>query len=256
MNLQLDRPLIFLDLETTGLSISSDRIVELSCLKLFPDGTEQVKTYLLNPTIPISPKATEIHGITDADVAGCPTFADIARELTALFEGCDFAGYNSNRFDFPMLAEEFLRVGVDVDLKSRNFIDVQVIFHRMEQRTLSAAYQFYCEKDLTNAHSAEADTRATCEVLLAQLKRYPSLGTDVASLAKFSSAGKSVDYVGRIIYDEQNREVFNFGKYKGMPVEEVFKKDPSYYSWMMNGDFPLHTKKVLEELKQRYMAGK
>lgn len=256
MNLQLNRPLIFLDLETTGLSISSDRIVELSCLKLFPDGTEQVKTYLLNPTIPISPRATEIHGISDADVAGCPTFADIAHELVEQFEGCDFAGYNSNKFDFPMLAEEFLRAGVDIDLKSRNFIDVQVIFHRMEQRTLSAAYQFYCNKDLTNAHSAEADTRATCEVLMAQLSRYPNLGTDVDALAKFSSVGRSVDYVGRIVYDERDREVFNFGKYRGVPVVEIFEKDPSYYSWMMNGDFPLHTKKVLTALKQRYLAEK
>ena len=254
MNLHLVKPLVFLDLETTGLSISADRIVELSFLKLLADGSEQTKTYLLNPTIPISPRATEIHGISDADVAGCPTFADIAKELVSSFEGCDFAGYNSNRFDFPMLAEEFLRVGVEIDLKSRSFIDVQVIFHKMEQRTLSAAYQFYCDKDLANAHSAEADTRATYEVLLAQLRRYPVLGSDVAALSKFSSVGRSVDYVGRIVYDELDREIFNFGKYKGVPVEDIFEKDPSYFSWMMNVDFPLYTKKVLEELRERYRS--
>ena len=245
------RPIVFLDLETTGLNIAADRIVELSYLKKMPDGEELVKTYRINPTIPISPDATRIHGISDNDVAECPTFKDIAPELKECFEGCDFAGFNSNKFDFPMLVEEFIRVGIDMDFKTPDFIDVQVIFHKMEQRTLSAAYQFYCNKDLENAHSAEADVRATYEVLVAQLEKYSTLEDNVPKLAEFSKVNRNVDYLGRIVLNDKDVEVFNFGKYKGMPVQDVFKVEPSYYNWMMNGDFPLYTKKVITAIKNR-----
>ena len=192
-----------------------------------------------------------IHGIKDEDVANEPTFAQIAKSLSQFIEGCDFGGFNSNRFDLPMLVEEFLRAGVDVDFKNRKFIDVQNIFHKMEQRTLVAAYKFYCDKDLTDAHSAEADTRATYEVLKAQLDRYSELQNDVAALAEFSSRGETVDYAGRIVYNDKGEEVFNFGKYKGVKVSEVFQREPSYYDWMMNGDFPLYTQKVITEIRLR-----
>lgn len=251
MNLKLKNPLIFFDLETTGINVVSDRIVELTYLKVFPDGKEECKTIRVNPTIPIDPKATAIHGISDDDVKDAPTFKEIAQTLANAFEGCDFAGYNSNKFDLPLLAEEFLRAEVDFDLKKRKFIDVQVIFHKMEQRTLSAAYKFYCEKDLTNAHSSEADTRATYEVLLAQLERYQNLDNDVDKLSEFSAQTRNVDFVGRIILNEKGQETINFGKYKGMTVEEVFEKDPSYYGWMINNEFPLYTKKVLTAIKLR-----
>lgn len=249
MNLKLKNPLIFFDLETTGTNVVCDRIVELSYLKIYPDGKEESKTMRLNPTIPIDPKATSIHGISNEDVKDCPTFKEIAQNLVHAFEGADFAGYNSNKFDLPLLAEEFLRVDIDFDLKKRKFIDVQVIFHKMEQRTLGAAYKFYCEKDLENAHSAEADTRATYEVLQSQLERYSNLENDVDKLSEFSAQTKNVDFVGRIVLNEKNVECFNFGKYKGVPVEEVFEKDPAYYGWMMNNEFPLYTKKVLTAIK-------
>ena len=251
MELNLRNPLIFFDLETTGVNVAADRIVEISWLKIMPSGEESGQTLLVNPTIPIPPEVTEIHGISDEDVKDKPAFADIARSLANEFEGCDFAGYNSNKFDIPLLAEEFLRANVDFDLRKRKFIDVQVIFHKMEQRTLIAAYQFYCQKDLTDAHSAEADTRATYEILKAQLDRYDILENDVDKLSVFSTQHRSADLAGRIIYNDKDIEVFNFGKYKGQPVEEVLNKDPGYFSWILNGDFPLYTKKVLTNIKLR-----
>jgi DNA polymerase-3 subunit epsilon len=251
MQLNLRNPLIFFDLETTGINIVRDRIVEISYVKVFPNGKEESKTFLVNPGIPIPPESTAIHGISDEDVKNCPTFKEIAKTLATQIEGCDLAGYNSNRFDIPMLVEEFLRADVDIDLNKRKFIDVQTIFHKMEQRTLSAAYKFYCDKDLTNAHSAEADTIATYEILKAQLDRYPELENDINYLSKFSSFTNNVDFAGRMIYNEDGKEVINFGKYKGQLVDEVLKKDPAYYGWVMNGDFPLNTKKILTEIKLR-----
>ena len=251
MQLNLRNPLVFFDLETTGIDIAKDRIVEISMVKVMPNGEEIVKTRRINPGMPIPPESTAIHGITDEDVKDCPKFKDIAKSLAAQIEGCDLAGFNSNRFDIPMLAEEFLRAGVDVDLNRRKFIDVQTIFHKMEQRNLTAAYKFYCNKDLANAHSAEADTMATYEVLKAQLDRYPELENDVNFLSKYSSFTNNVDFAGRMVYNEKGQEVINFGKYKGRLVEEVLKSDPSYYAWIMNGDFPLNTKKMLTEIRLR-----
>lgn len=243
--------MVFFDLETTGVNVASDRIVEISWLKIQTDGSESIKTHLVNPTIPIDPRAIAIHGITDEDVKDKPTFSDLARTLAKEFEGCDFAGYNSNKFDIPLLAEEFLRADVDFDLRKRKFIDVQVIFHKMEQRTLTAAYKFYCKKVLEDAHSAEADTLATYEILKAQLDHYEHLQNDVDYLSVFSTQNRSVDLAGRIIYNDKDIEVFNFGKYKGEPVEEVLKKDPGYFGWILKGDFPLYTKKVLTNIKLR-----
>ena len=251
MQLNLKNPLVFFDLETTGIDIAKDRIVEISMVKVMPNGEEIVKTRRINPGMPIPPESTAIHGITDEDVKDCPKFKEIAKSLAAQIEGCDLAGFNSNRFDIPMLAEEFLRAGVDVDLNRRKFIDVQTIFHKMEQRNLTAAYKFYCNKDLTNAHSAEADTMATYEVLKAQLDRYPELENDVNFLSKYSSFTNNVDFAGRMVYNEKGQEVINFGKYKGRLVEEVLKSDPSYYAWIMNGDFPLNTKKMRTEIGLR-----
>jgi DNA polymerase III subunit epsilon len=251
MKLELKNPLIFFDLETTGLSIITDRIIEISYLKVFPDGKEECKTMRINPEMPIDPNATAVHGITNEDLKDAPTFKSIAQTLANAFEGCDFAGYNSNKFDLPLLAEEFLRCDVDFDLKRRKFIDVQVIFHKMEQRTLSAAYKFYCEKDLENAHSAEDDTRATYEVLKSQLDRYKNLENNIDKLSEFSAHTRNVDFAGRIAYNDKDVEVFNFGKYKGVPVEEVFQKDPAYYGWMMNNDFPMYTKNILTAIKLR-----
>ena len=251
MQLNLKNPLVFFDLETTGIDIAKDRIVEISMVKVMPNGEEIVKTRRINPGMPIPPESTAIHGITDEDVKDCPKFKEIAKSLAAQIEGCGLAGFNSNRFDIPMLAEEFLRAGVDVDLNRRKFIDVQTIFHKMEQRNLTAAYKFYCNKDLTNAHSAEADTMATYEVLKAQLDRYPELENDVNFLSKYSSFTNNVDFAGRMVYNEKGQEVINFGKYKGRLVEEVLKSDPSYYAWIMNGDFPLNTKKMLTEIRLR-----
>ncbi len=251
MSLKLKNPLIFFDLETTGMDVVKDRIVELSYLKINPDGSEETKTWLINPEMPISPEATAVHGISNDDVKDSPTFQHIAQTLANEFEGCDFAGFNSNKFDIPLLAEEFLRTNVDFDLKKRKFVDVMVIFMKMEQRNLSAAYRFYCNKELENAHSAEADTRATYEILKAQIERYSELENDVDSLSGFSAHTRNVDYMGRIIYNDQDVEIINFGKYKGIPVEEVLAKDPGYYGWIMNADFPLYTKKVLTNIKLR-----
>lgn len=251
MKLNLKRPIVFFDLETTGVDTAKDRIVEISMIKIMPDGEEIVKTRRLNPEMPIPPEATAVHGITDEDVKDEPTFTQIAKSLAQFIQGCDFGGFNSNRFDLPVLVEEFLRAGVDVDLKRRRFIDVQNIFHKMEQRTLVAAYKFYCDKNLEDAHSAEADTRATYEVLKAQIERYGELQNDVDFLAEFSSRGETADYAGRILYNEKGEEVFGFGKYKGRSVADVFRTEPSYYDWMMNGDFPLYTKKVITEIRLR-----
>lgn len=251
MNLNLKRPLAFIDLETTGVNVSSDRIVELSVLKVSPNGKEEWMTLRVNPEMPIPPKTTAIHGIKDEDVAGSPTFKEIAKNLAAFLEGCDLAGYNAVKFDIPVLAEEFLRTNIDFNFLKRRYVDVQVIFHKKEQRTLTAAYQFYCKKDLEGAHGAKADTAATFEVLKSQLDRYKDLENDVEKLADFSSFNTNVDFAGRIILDENGVEIFNFGKHKGKAVEVVFNMEPAYYSWMMNGDFPLYTKKILTEIKLR-----
>lgn len=251
MELNLRNPLIFFDLETTGVNISKDRIVEISYIKIMPNGTEQEKTLRINPEMPIPAESTAIHHITDDDVKDKPTFKEVAKELSRVFEGCDIAGFNSNKFDIPLLMEEFLRAGVNIDFMRRKFIDVQTIFHKMEQRTLVAAYKFYCNKDLEEAHSANADTRATYEVLKSQLDRYPSLENDVEFLSKFSSQNRNVDLAGRIVMNDKNVEVFNFGKYKGQSVEEVLKRDSGYFGWMMQGDFPQNTKNVLTNIKLR-----
>lgn len=251
MNLNLKRPLAFIDLETTGINVSTDRIVELSILKINPNGKEEWMSTRVNPQMPIPPKTTAIHGIKDEDVANSPTFKEVAKNLAAFIEGCDLAGYNAIKFDIPVLAEEFLRVNIDFNFRKRRYIDVQVIFHKKEQRTLTAAYLFYCKKDMKNAHSSKADTAATYEVLKSQLDRYEDLENDIEKLADYSSFNNNVDFAGRIILDENGIEIFNFGKHKGKPVEVVFNSEPAYYSWMMNGDFPLYTKKVLTEIKLR-----
>ena len=264
MELNLTKPVVFFDLETTGTSVTNDRIVEICLLKVFPDGREQEKTYRVNPGIPIPPAATAVHHITDDDVRDKPTFPQIAREVEAFFEGCDIAGFNSNRFDVPMLAEEFLRAGIDVDFSKPRFIDVQVIYHKMEQRTLSAAYKFYCGKNLDDAHSATGDTRATYEVLKAQLDRYEGVEytsptgavsvpvvNDVPALSQFTANTQWADLVGHIGYDKMHREIFNFGKYKGKTLEEVFGMEPAYYDWMMKADFPLSTKALINEVWKR-----
>ena len=249
MKLNLKNPVVFFDLETTGVNITSDRIVEISYLKVYPNGDETSKTKRINPEMHIPEEASKVHGIYDEDVKDSPTFKQVAKEIAADFEGADIAGFNSNRFDVPLLAEEFLRAGVDLDMTRRKFIDVQVIFHKMEQRTLVAAMKFYCGKELEGAQSADADTRATYEVLQAQLDRYPELQNDINYLSEFSSHTNNVDFAGRIVYNEKGVEVFNFGKHKGIPVREVFQRDPSYYSWMMQGDFTLNTKQVLTRIK-------
>lgn len=256
MDLILKKPIAFLDLETTGINVTSDRIVELSVLKIFPNGREEWMTTRVNPEMPIPPKTTAIHGIKNEDVANCPTFKEIAKNLANFLEGCDLAGYNAIKFDIPLLAEEFLRCNVDFSFRKRRYVDVQVIFHKKEQRTLAAAYLFYCRKELEGAHGAKADTAATYEVLKCQLDRYRDLENDIEKLAEFSSFNNNVDFAGRIILDEKGVEVFNFGKHKGKAVEAVFIEEPAYYSWMMNGEFPLYTKKVLTEIKLRSFGKK
>ncbi len=264
MNLNLKNPLIFLDLETTGMNIVTDRIVEIALVKIHPDGREEEKLYRINPEMPIPENVSKIHGIYDADIKDKPTFKEVAKTIAQFMEGCDFAGFNSNRFDIPLLAEEFLRADVDLDLKKRKFIDVQAIFHKMEKRTLAAAYKFYCQKTLEDAHSAMADTKATYEVLKAQLDVYKDedyedshgktskpIVNDVDALSTFSSYDTNVDFVGRIVYDEKGVEIINFGKNKGMSVEKVLKEQPGYYGWIMNSEFPLYTKKVLTAIKLR-----
>jgi DNA polymerase-3 subunit epsilon len=251
MKLNLRKPLIFFDLETTGLNIMTDRIIEIAYLKVFPNGDEESRKMRINPEMPIPAESTEIHHITDDDVRNCPTFRQVAQMLANVFKGCDIAGYNSNNFDVPFLAEEFLRADADFDFANSRFIDVQVVFHKMEKRTLEAAYRFYCNAELTDAHSADSDTKATYEVLKAQLDRYPELQNDVEFLSKFTKYNRNVDYAGRIVFNDNGVEVFNFGKHKGKPVEQVLREEPAYYSWMMNGDFPLYTKKVLTSIRLR-----
>ena len=264
MELSLTRPIAFFDLETTGIKVATDRIVEICIHKVNVDGTSKTKTLKINPEMPIPPEVTEIHGITDEDVKDAPKFSEVAHELAHFLENCDLAGFNSNHFDIPLLAEEFLRSGVDFDLKGRRFVDVQNIFHKMEPRNLLAAYKFYCNKDLENAHSAEADTIATFEILKAQLDRYQDVPfkdrqgkvskpivNDMKSLSDFTYITKSVDLIGHIVYNDKKEEVFNFGKHKGKRVEDVFKTEPSYYDWIMKGEFPLSTKKVITSIKLR-----
>ena len=250
MKLNLTKPLAFFDLETTGINIAQDRIVEISIVKVMPDGNEETKSMRINPTIPIPASTSAIHGIYDKDVADAPTFQEVCTELDLFLANCDLGGYNSNRFDVPLLLEEFLRAGVNFKLDDRKLIDAQRIFHMMERRTLEAAYKFYCDKDLENAHSAEADTRATYEVLKSQLDRYSDeLQNDMAFLHDFTGDGDFVDPSRRMVY-ENNVPVFNFGKHKGKPVKEVFMREPQYYNWMMNSDFPLNTKQKLKEIKE------
>ncbi|MDX5418823.1 MAG: 3'-5' exonuclease [Hymenobacteraceae bacterium] len=265
MKLNLKRPIVFFDLETTGTDICKDRIVEISVLKVMPNGEEVLKTRRINPTIPIPLESSLIHKIYDEDVKDSPTFNQIARNLHQFMEGCDLGGYNLVRFDIPLLAEEFLRVGIDFDIDNRNIVDACRIFHMMEKRTLSAAYKYYCDKTLDNAHSAEADTVATYHILKAQLERYENtvvevaegieempIQNDMAQLHKFTFE-KSADLAGRIVFNNAGQEVFNFGKYRNVPVEEVLTKEPSYYDWMMKGDFPLYTKKILTRIRLRNM---
>ncbi|MGP1501966.1 3'-5' exonuclease [Bergeyella cardium] len=254
MNLKLHKPLCIFDLETTGTDISKDRIVEICILKVNPDASRESKTWLINPEMHIPEKASEVHGIYDEDVADKPTLKDIAPQIMQMLSGADLGGFNSNRFDVPLLAEELLRVGIDFDLSKIKLVDAQVIYHKMEPRNLSAAYKFYCNKNLENAHSAEADTLATFEILDAQVEKYQDIPNDISSLSEISYHNKFADLAGNIIYNENGVEVFNFGKYKGQPVAEVFKKDIGYYGWIQNADFPRYTKKVFTaiQLKSKF----
>lgn len=256
MELKLTRPICFFDLETTGIDITKDRIVEISVLKVFPNGNRESKTWLVNPEMPIPPQSTAVHGISDEKVANEPTFKELATLVHNMIKDSDLAGYNSDRFDIPLLAEELLRAGVDFDMKSRVAVDVQTIFHKKEERTLSAALKFYCGKTLENAHSAEADTTATYDILKAQLDRYPDLENDMKSLSEFTTRKRAADFAGMIAYDDQNREIFTFGKHKGVLVETVFDTEPGYFGWIQNADFPLYTKKVLTAIKLRKLNSK
>ena len=251
MALQLARPIAFFDLETTGVNLSTDRIIEVAIIKILPDGTRQVKSKLLNPGIPIPPETTAIHGITDEMVKDAPSFKQCGNELKQFIENCDMGGYNSNRFDIPILMEEFLRAGMEVDLSACRMVDVQHIFYKMEPRTLTAAYKYYCDKELVDAHSAEADVNATIDVFMSQIERYPQMGKSLDSILAVIGEDKVVDYARRFIFDEKGVEVFNFGKHKGRPVVDVLKAEPQYYDWMIRGDFPLHTKQKLTEILNR-----
>ncbi len=251
MNLNLKKSIAFFDLETTGIDVSKDRIVEIAILKINPNQSTESKTMRINPTVPIPKDASKIHGIYDEDIKDAPVFKQVAKDIAKFIEGCDLAGYNSNRFDIPLLAEEFLRADVDFSVKNRKFVDVQVIYHKKEQRTLSAAYKFYCKKDLEGAHGAEADTNATYEILKSQIEMYDDLENDIEELSKISYHRKTADLAGRIAYNKKGEEVFTFGKHNNKTVEEVLEKEPGYFSWMLNADFPLYTKKVLTEIKLR-----
>ena len=254
--LQLIRPIAFIDLETTGLVLSTDRIIEIAIIKIMPDNSRVVKRKLLNPGIPISKESSEIHGITNEMIKDAPSFKQVGNEIKQFLENCDLGGYNSNRFDIPLLMEEFLRAEIEVDLSDRKMIDVQHVFYSMEPRNLSAAYKFYCQKTLENAHSAEVDIEATIEVFLAQLERYDQLGKSVDSILSVIGEEKIIDYARRFYYDEKGIETFNFGKHKGKSVAEVLRHEPHYYDWMMKGDFALHTKKKLTEIFNRAMLKK
>ncbi|WP_329903038.1 3'-5' exonuclease [Porphyromonas pogonae] len=249
MKLKLKNPIIVFDLETTGVNLSNDRIIEISILKVSPDGLEETKTRRINPDMPIPKESIAIHGITDEDVQDCPKFKEVAKSLYQWIEGCDIVGFNSNRFDVPMLVEEFLRAGIDVDFSKRKLIDVQTIFHKMEKRTLEAAYKFYCGKVLENAHSAEADTYATYEVLQGQLDKYEDLENDVAFLSDFSRFNNNVDFAGCLVYNDKSEEVINFGKYRGQKATDVLQKDPGYYGWIMQSNFTLDTKNCFTRIR-------
>ncbi len=266
MQLNLSRPLAVFDLETTGIRVATDRIVEICVIRVEPDNSSTIKTYRVNPEMPIPLDATLIHGISDEDIKDAPTFKELSAELYELFRDCDLSGYNSNKFDIPLLVEEFLRADVDFDLRERYFIDVQNIFHKMEPRNLRAAYKFYCDKELIDAHSAEADTSATLEILKAQIERYKDteikdddgnvsipVKNDMKALHDFSYDTRFVDLVGHIVFNAKQEEIFNFGKHKGRSVEEVFRKEPQYFDWMMKAEFPLSTKKVISSIKKRYI---
>ncbi len=255
MKLQLTRPIAFIDLETTGVNISTDRIVEIAVVKVNPDGTSQVKRKLINPLMPIPKASSDVHGITDDMVKDAPSFKQVANEFKQFMDQCDLGGYNSNRFDIPMLIEEFLRVGIEFSVDGKKLVDVQKVFHMMEQRTLSAAYKFYCQKNLDGAHSAEADATATWEVLEAQVERYPQIGNTVESIVKFTGEDDIVDFARRFV-KENGIEIFNFGKHKGKPVVQVLKEEPQYYDWMMKGDFPMNTKQKLTEILNRTLLKK
>ncbi|SFJ07075.1 3'-5' exonuclease [Olleya namhaensis] len=256
MSLNLTKPICFFDLETTGINITSDRVVEISILKVFPNGNKESKTWLVNPEMPIPALVSAIHGVTDERVANEPTFKQLAPEISAMIKDADLAGFNSNRFDIPLLAEEMLRADMEFDMKGRVAVDVQTIFHKMEQRTLGAAYKFYCDKSLENAHTAEADTLATYEVLKAQVERYDELENDTKFLAEFSSRRKFADFAGFLSYNKDDQELFAFGKHKGKLVTDVLDKEPGYFGWLLNADFPLYTKKVLTAIKLRALNNK
>jgi DNA polymerase-3 subunit epsilon len=261
MTLSLTRPIVFFDVETTGLNVGKDKIIELALLKVNPDGSEEEKVWRINPEIPVSKEAEAVHGISNADLKYEPVFADVADEILSFIENCDLAGYNSNKFDLPLLVEEFLRVNKSFELRDRKCIDVQNIFHKMEPRNLVAAYRFYCQKELTDAHQALADTRATFEILKGQLDKYEGqthedaktkkvtrLENNVKVLSDFSREMRTVDFAGHIVFNEHDEEVFNFGKYKGVPVRKVFTIEPPYYDWMMKADFPLYTKEIISKI--------
>jgi len=256
MELKLHKPICFFDLETTGIQVSKDRIVEISILKVFPNGNKESKTWLVNPEMKIPAETTAIHGISDEKVANEPTFKELAPVVYQMIKDSDLAGFNSDRFDIPLLAEEMLRAEIDFDMKNTVTVDVQTIFHKKEQRTLSAGYKFYCGKELDGAHSAAIDTNATYEILLAQLERYPDLDNTIKELSEFSTRKKSVDFAGFIVYNKEGKEAFSFGKNKGRLVEEVLQAEPGYYNWIQNADFPLYTKKVLTAIKLRQLTNK
>jgi DNA polymerase-3 subunit epsilon len=256
MKLKLTKPIVFFDLETTGINIAKDRIVEIAILKVFPNGNKESKTWLVNPEMKIPKEASDIHGITNEKVANEPTFKELAPEISKMIDGCDLSGFNSNRFDIPLLAEEMIRANVNFDMKNRLAIDVQVIFHKKEERTLSAGYKFYCGEDLENAHSALADTTATFEILEAQLEKYDDLKNDVAFLSEYSTYHKRADFAGFVLFNDKNEEIFTFGKYKNQKVEDILIKDKGYFSWIENAEFPLYTKKILREIKKRVLHNK
>ena len=255
MKLNLSKPIAFFDLETTGINIAKDRIVEIAILKVMPNGEEISKRWVINPTIPIPEKTSKIHGIYDKDVIDKPTFAEAGKEINIFLKSCDLAGYNSNRFDVPLLVEEFLRADIDFEVKNRKLVDAQVIFFKNEPRNLSAAYKFYCDKELINAHTAAADVNATYEVLKSQIEKYDNLKNDINQLSNYSHQIKSADFAGMIIFNDKKQETFNFGKHKGKVVTSVLEKEPGYYKWIMNADFPLYTKKILTAIKLRQSFG-